>query len=205
MAKSDYDRQVFINCPFDDPFKPLFEAITFAIFDCGFLPRCALEVDDGGQIRMQKILSIIADCKFGLHDISRTELDSVNGLPRFNMPLELGLFLGAKSYGGARQQRKTCLILDRDPYRYQRFVSDLAGQDIRTHDDQPEKAVEVVRNWLRSTDPGFTMPSGTTIWKRYLAFRKKLPVMCRKLQLVEARLTFADLAWLTSEWLKLRP
>jgi len=32
------------------------------------------------------------------HDISRTELNE-HSLPRFNMPLELGLFLGASRFG----------------------------------------------------------------------------------------------------------
>jgi len=39
--KSD---NVFINCPFDSDYKPLFDAIVFAIFDFGFVPRCSLEV-----------------------------------------------------------------------------------------------------------------------------------------------------------------
>src|SRR5262249_5963635 len=30
-------------------------------------------------------------CKYGIHDISRTEVTSASGLPRFNMPLELGV------------------------------------------------------------------------------------------------------------------
>src|SRR4051794_33073795 len=119
MAVSDYGRQVFINCPFDAQYKKLFEAITFAVFDCGFLPRCARELDDGSQVRIEKILDLIASCKFGIHDISRTESDPRSQLPRFNMPLELGIFLGAKRYGEGQQREKVGLILDRQPYRYQ--------------------------------------------------------------------------------------
>jgi hypothetical protein len=56
--------------------------------------------------------------QFGIHDVSRVELDESNKLPRFNMPLELGLFLGAKSFSDeARQKKKRCLILDSDPHR----------------------------------------------------------------------------------------
>src|SRR5271165_5747846 len=47
--------------------------------------------------------------------------------------LELGLFVGFKYSGDARQQKKRLLILDKEPYRYQRFLSDIAGQDIRSH------------------------------------------------------------------------
>jgi hypothetical protein len=49
------------------------------------------------------------------------------------MPLELGMFLGCKGYGGAAHATKVCLVLDVDQYRYQKFVSDIAGNDIRAH------------------------------------------------------------------------
>ncbi len=49
-------------------------------------------------------------------------------LPRFNMPLELGIFLGAKRFGSQKQKQKNGLILDREKYRYQSFCSDIAGQ-----------------------------------------------------------------------------
>jgi len=88
-ASIGYSKNVFINCPFDGPYKPMFEAIVFAVFDCGFLPRCALETDDSGQVRIDKIFNIIASCKFGINDLSRAELDPATGLPRFNMPLWL--------------------------------------------------------------------------------------------------------------------
>ena len=54
MALS-YQRSVFINCPFDDDYAPILRAIIFAVVDCGFAPRCALEALDASQIRIQKI------------------------------------------------------------------------------------------------------------------------------------------------------
>jgi hypothetical protein len=79
MAQNKYDKRVFINCPFDAQFKPLFEAIVFAVLDCGLWPRCALEINDASQVRIDKVFNIIAECKYGVHDISRTEVhnDSV--------------------------------------------------------------------------------------------------------------------------------
>ncbi|KQV44681.1 hypothetical protein [Duganella sp. Root336D2] len=97
--EDNYNDNVFINCPFDEEFKPLQNAMVFAIFDCGFVPRCALEENDGADIRLDKIKRLIQSSRYGVHDISRTELDPANSLPRFNMPLELGLFLGARQYG----------------------------------------------------------------------------------------------------------
>ena len=65
------------------------------------------------------------------------------------MPLELGLFLGAKAYSSEpKQKARRCLILDTEPYRYQKFVSDIAGQDIRAHEGGPRKALILTRNWL---------------------------------------------------------
>ncbi len=54
-----------------------------------------------------------------MHDISRTEPDAANNLPQFNMPSELGLFIGSARFGAARdQRRKICLVLDRERYRF---------------------------------------------------------------------------------------
>jgi len=197
-----YPKNVFINCPFDTQYKGIFEAVVFAVFACGFQPRCSLEVDDGAQIRMSKISGIIGGCKFGIHDISKTELDELNGLPRFNMPLELGMFLGAKQYGPPKQKEKVCLILDREDYRYQKFISDISGQDIRVHGNDPKVAISLVRNWLRNATPETTMPGGEAIGERYNAFRADLPGMCRDIGLVESQLTYLDYTWLISQWQK---
>ena len=84
---------VFINCPFDPDYRPLFEAMVFTVARCGFAPRCAMEIVDGAGTRIEKIMDLIGKCPLGIHDISRTGLDHDSGLPRFNMPFELGLFL----------------------------------------------------------------------------------------------------------------
>jgi len=138
MPDSQFDYGVFINCPFDDSYRSLFEAIVFTVHDCGYVARCSLEVTDASQVRIEKISAIIGSCRLGIHDISRTDLDTATQLPRFNMPLELGLFLGAKRFGSGKHRLKTCLILDVDRYRYQKFISDIAGQDIAAHSGKPE-------------------------------------------------------------------
>ena len=111
MPTSVYNDNVFINCPFDDQYKPLFNAMVFAIHDCSFVARSAQEAEDGSQVRIDKIYKIITECRYGIHDLSRTELDGETCLPRFNMPLELGVFLGAKRYGNENQQKKNFLYL----------------------------------------------------------------------------------------------
>lgn len=202
MATSSYNSSVFINCPFDDAFVPIRNAIVFAIYDCGFIPRCALEEDNGGNVRFDKIQRIIAECKFGVHDISRTELDAHNNLPRFNMPLELGVFLGAKRYGVPDQRRKNCLILDREQYRYQQFISDVAGQDIRSHNGEPQRAIGLIRAWLSDASERRTIPGGRDITRRYEAFCKDLPEICRNVRLDIDEVTFNDFSVFASDWLR---
>ena len=139
---------VFINCPFDSDYSPMFRAVVFVVFACSFRVRSALEVDDASDSRLEKLYGIMKSCRYGIHDISRTELDEHSGLPRFNMPLELGIFLGAKKFGNSQQKLKRALVLDVDQYRYQSFVSDLAGADIHRHNGDPADAIAEVRNWL---------------------------------------------------------
>jgi hypothetical protein len=202
MATPDYGGNIFVNCPFDSAYRPLLEAILFAIAHCGFRARCALEIEDSSQIRMEKILKIISECRFGVHDLSRTDLDGANNLPRFNMPLELGIFLGAKGFGRGEQRRKVGLILDREKYRYQTFISDLAGQDIRAHGDDPKRAITIIRDWLRSASHRPDLPGGKAIGELYDRFLSQRPELCSGLRLTEDELTFNDSTWLISEWLR---
>lgn len=196
MKAPEYDRNVFINCPFDRPYKRIFDALVFTVFDCGFTARSAQEITNTSEIRVEKIARIIEECRFGLHDLSRTSLDRNSRLPRFNMPFELGLFLGmARSALG-----RSCLVLDRDRYRYQKFISDISGQDISAHANDPERAVAVVRNWLRSSQTEGTVPGPAHIWKRYRLFRNALPAICQELHLKPSEMIFNDYATIVSEW-----
>ena len=196
----DFDINVFVNCPFDPDYKPMFEAIVFAVFDCGYKPRCALEAYDAGEVRIEKIAGLVRSCRFGIHDISRTELNQV-GLPRFNMPFELGLFLGAKRFGDVVQRRKTCLVLDREQFRYQAFLSDIAGQDISAHGGQPARAIGAVRDWLASCRTGQPPPGGTAIAARFDEFGAALPGLLRDLGIGREEMTCSDYANITSTWL----
>lgn len=200
-----YDTAVFINCPFDSEYHAIFDAVVFAVLDCGFRPRCALEVVDSGQVRLDKIVGIIRGSRFGVHDLSRTELDAEHRLPRFNMPFELGLFLAAQRFGGGKQRRKVSLILDRDPYRYQRFLSDIAGQDIRSHESDPRRAISVVRDWLRSHMPGRSIPGGDRVGRRYDEFSSEPPKLCVRLGLSATEVTFTDYTHLVKDWMGENP
>ena len=202
MTRNEYATSVFINCPLDEQYKPILEAIVFAILAFGLRPRCALEIEDASEVRIDKIFKIIAECKYGLHDISRTEATSASGLPRFNMPLELGIFLAAKRFGVGRQRQKVCLILDSTPYRYQQFISDIAGQDIQVHGNSPQEAISVVRNWLRNAAGARVLPGGMEIFRRFQLFEQDLPALCEEFRVQRGELTFNDWASIIYDWLR---
>lgn len=193
--------------PFDKTYKRLLEAAVFAIYDCGFVARCSKEDEDSSAIRVQKIYDLISESKYGIHDISRVSLDSKNKLPRFNMPLELGLWLGAKRYGRKNDRLKRALVLDKEDYRYQKYCSDIAGQDIRGHDNSTDMIITRIRNWLRNSPDykGVAFPGEEKIKKRYAEFRDQLPARCKLEGLNHKNLEFNDYATLVVGWLKVNP
>lgn len=200
MLVTTSSADVFINCPFDNAFAPTFRALIFAILVCGFRPRSARELDDGGQTRIDKIYGLIEACRYGIHDLSRTELDPVHQLPRFNMPLELGLFMGAKRYGGKYQKSKRVLILDVEQYRYQRFISDLAGMDIHEHGGEPMRALCEVRDWLANVSRR-ELPSAERVGRVYDAFLADLPDLAAALEFDPDRIPYVDYERIVATWL----
>ncbi len=179
----------------------MLDGLVFAIYDLGFRARCALEDDDAGEFRLSKIERIIENCRFGIHDLSAIALDAATGLPRFNMPLELGLFLGCCRFGNARQRRKKCLVLDTDRYRYRAFISDISGQDIHAHGGDPRQAIVEVRNWLANASGRRRLPGGAEVAARYTRFRTDLPALCTELRRQPEDLTFVDLSEMITIWL----
>ena len=96
LTSSAQEDSVFINCSFTEDYKELFHCIIFCVLACGFRPRSALEAGDAGDIRLDKIVRLIKESHYSIHDLSAIELDGINSLPRFNMPFELGLVIGCK-------------------------------------------------------------------------------------------------------------
>lgn len=205
VAHSAYSSDVFINCPFDTEYNPLFETMIFTIFDCGFRPRCAKEIVSSGKPRIDELLRIIRDCKYGIHDVSRVQVEGDTGLPRFNMPFEYGLFMGASHFGEQRQRLKQCVVLDSEPYRYQESISDISGQNVRCHKNSSDVLVAVVRDWLRASSGRKTLPGGRAVQERWLRFREQLPAVCDELGLDRDCLEYADYTQLVSEWICQHP
>lgn len=199
QRRSEYARNVFINCPFDDEYTPLFEAIVFTIQACGFRPICALSRLNSSDVRLQKIVDLIARCRYSIHDLSRTELDRVSTLPRFNMPLELGIDIGCRVFG-AGQSDKSFLIFDRDRFRFQTYISDIAGQDIADHGNDPNMAIARVRDWLRTDARRTNIPGAKAMQSKYVNFRRALPALCVRFELDISALTFDDFLFTLAFW-----
>lgn len=183
-------RAVFINCPFDAAYQPIFDAIVFAVHRCGFLARCAREDGDSDRVRIDKIVQMIAECELGIHDLSR--VDTEGQLPRFNMPFELGLFIGAQRYRPEGQRPLGGLVLETEPYQHQRFLSDLAGNDFEAHHGNPAEAVNAVRKFLAGHSQA-PVPGGRQILQDHDFFRKiVLPVLLEGRQQDLESLTFRE-------------
>ena len=119
---------VFVNCPFDRDYLPLFESIIFTVFDC-------------------------------------------------------------------------CLILEDEPYSFQKSLSDIAGQDIIPHGNSPDRVLAAVRNWLQGASGRRTVPGTSRIRERFTAFADDLPELAKAAEINKNQLTFLDDAHLVEGWL----
>ena len=163
-------------------------------------------MDDSSEVRIHKIIRIIAQSRLSIHDISRTQLDRDTRLPRFNMPLELGIFIGAKAFGGPEHACKAAIVLDAERYRYKKYISDIAGQDVRAHGRNAAEAVRQVRAFLSThCPPGTILPGSDTIIGRYNRFRGGLGRTCSELHVRPADLSFRDISTLMVAWLRNHP
>lgn len=143
-----FEQSVFINCPFDEEYAPILQAIAFCVVYLGFCPRLAPENPDNGAARLDRIIEIIRSSKYGIHDLSRCRAAAAGEFYRMNMPFELGLDHACRRFGLAERQNKTILVLEHTRYDTQRTLSDIAGWDIVAHSGDFQKAVRHVRTWL---------------------------------------------------------
>jgi hypothetical protein len=164
-----FDKNVFVNCPFDDAYLPLLRPILFVTLYLGLTPRIALESLDSGRPRIAKIISLIEESKYAIHDLSRLQAEKAGEYYCLNMPFELGLDVGCRLFSDDRRSEKKCLILEAERYRYQAALSDMSNSDIAAHGNDPEEVAREVRNWLTNA-AGVRAPGPTSIWDRFLEF-----------------------------------
>lgn len=199
---SNYSFNVFYNCPFDDEYESTFMAVLFTVYRCGFTLRCAKEFNDTGKIRIDNIVQLINESKYGIHDLCRVELDKKLNLPRFNMPLELGIFIGAIKFGAkTTHAKKEYLILDNESFRFKSFISDISGQDIKSY-DSIKTVIRRIRDWL-SNKTEKIIPSAKFIDAEFSKFLKDLPELCDNIRWVKEELTYKESVSLIVSWIEL--
>ena len=165
-----YERSVFINCPFDEEFAPLFGAVVFATVSSRFTPRSALESGTVAVPRMARILGAVISSKYSIHDLSRCRGEGEERFARFNMPLELGMAM-VRGFSEPRTgQGHDWLVLVPEGHQYLRFVSDLAGYDPLGHDGTVETIVPTVVTWLQTRPDAVQAPTPKAILAALPAF-----------------------------------
>ena len=131
------ENNVFINCPFDNLYFPLLKPLLFTVIYIDLVPQIS-ETTDSGQARIDHIVQLMSISKYSIHDLSRVERVKKNDYPRFNMHFECGIDFGLKMSNIAMFAQKRFLILEKEPYRYKSIISDISGNDIKAHNENPE-------------------------------------------------------------------
>jgi hypothetical protein len=164
-----FETNVFVNCPFDKDYTPLLRGLTFTLLYLKLEPKLSQTISSSA-IRIDQIKLHIRNSKYGIHDISRCKPMKKNELPRFNMPYELGLDIGCSEFGGKKFAGKRALILETERYHYHKVISDISGQDIESHNDDPKTLILKVRNWLSANHAATIIPGQSEIWIAYNQF-----------------------------------
>lgn len=201
-AKSVVDADsVFINCPFTGDYTKSFHSIIFAVLSCGFRPRTAMEAGDAGDVRLDKIIRLVVESPFSIHDLSEVGLDRKNKLPRFNMPFELGLVIACKKAGGRKFSSRPILVMENERYTTQKCLSDIAGQDVKAHGKSPAKIINIVREWLAQQSARKGIPGHLRIQAAFTSFYGALPALCAEAGLNARELGYSDFVVLAQQWL----
>jgi hypothetical protein len=174
-----FENGVFINCPFDEEYRPLLRALVFATIYLGLEPKLSQTISSS-NVRINQIKEHIRSSRFGIHDISRNKSMKKGELPRFNMPYELGLDIGASEYGNKTLRTKRILILDSERYHFQKVISDIAGQDIAAHNNDPKEIIRKVRDWYSLNSNSAEISSASRIWIVYNQFWDDMLVVLSK-------------------------
>lgn len=197
---------VFINCPFDNAYKPIFDALIFATLDLGFVARHAL-VDNSTPMRLDRIVTEIVNAEYSVHDISRIQTSGPASLPRFNMPFEAGIAYCAQKMSPIGHRH--FLLLDATPYQYQASMSDVAGLDPKIHNDDPQDAINAIRHFLVTKSGIQNLPGAVHIGARHALFKANLPSLLPKIKVTQAEIDsfeyLNDLQFLMTEWMQLNP
>lgn len=160
--------QVFLNVPYDRSYEKILLALTAALVALGRTPRLTFQVPETGDGRLSRIFKLLKSCPASIHDLSAV------GMPvRFNMPFELGLACAIREQTG----QHNFLVLEKQPHRLQKHLSDLGGVDPKIHHGTVRGAIRAVLDVL--SKPGEN-PSLTEIMRGYRRLSKRVPLLKKR-------------------------
>ena len=169
MSRTKRIESVFLNIPYDRAFEDLYLAYIVGLTQLGLRINATLAVPN--QDRLRTIIKLIEESDFSIHDLSRIEAS--RGVPRFNMPLELGLALYRSHVTNGKHR---VFIFESKRYRAQRTTSDVNGIDPQIHNGTPKGLMSGLRNIFRQSGDVTTVPEMLT---SYRAVKQKLPQLRR--------------------------
>ncbi len=165
MPRRKRIESVFLNIPYDRGFEDLYLAYIVGLTQLGLRVNATIGVPNQG--RLETIIGLIEESDFSIHDLSRIELSK--GIPRFNMPVELGMALYRSHISKGRH--RAC-VFESKPYRTQRSTSDINGIDPQIHNGTAKGVMAGLRNIFRQPGDVTTVPE---MLSSYRAVRRKLP------------------------------
>jgi hypothetical protein len=101
----------------------------------------------------------------------------------------------------ALKKRKKTLIFDREKFRYQAFISDIAGQDIHAHGGEVVTLIDQVASWLREEARDPKVPGGRAIAAEFSRFIGELAVIAATKRLEVSELRFPDFRDIAAGWI----
>ena len=169
MKRPKRIQSVFLNIPYDDQFEELYLAYIVGLTQLGLKINATLAVPNQG--RLDRIIKLIEESNVSIHDPSRIEPSS--GIPRFNMPLELGLALYRSHTTNGRHR---VFVFEEKPYRTLQSTSDINGMDPQIHNGRPKGVMVGLRNIFHQPERTTTVPE---MLASYRAVKRKLPELRR--------------------------
>ena len=197
-------KNVFINCPFDNEFYPLLKGIFFVLIYLDFKPKIA-ETSDSGQVRLLKVKDLMLASPLSVHDLSRIDPLTTDAAARLNMAFEMGIDFGLKYSGIVDLEIKRFLILEKEDHRYKTVLSDISGNDIKSHKNDPELVIKSIRDWIKSQGSGQIIPRHKLIFSAYNEFSLYYNYMISREGYDPKEitsLTFSDVIDIMSDWIR---
>lgn len=169
MPRTKRIQTAFLNIPYDSAFENLCVGYIVGLTQLGLGINAAVAVPNQG--RLGTIIELIDKSDVSIHDLSRVEVS--RGVPRFNIPVELGLALYRSHITRGKHR---VFIFERERYRAQQSTSDVNGIDPQIHGGTVGGLMSVLRNVFRQPGDVTTVPEMLT---SYRAVKRRLSELKR--------------------------